>query len=159
MLVCVERCNSEFHTLGGRGASVQTTEGGAGRSSCSNRRSRGRVGRGAGVKDAYGSKWGGLLWAEVGSLGWLFHKDHYNPTEPPPVQDFLLLEKSRQAMIEEVGGGSLAFRNMRLPSTDGDDENSCLKVWATYRAKNDRNRMRPSSEGKIQSPHTNPTFG
>lgn len=66
---------------------------------------------------------GGLLWGEVGSLLILriidafqhsFYNsiDNYLPTEPPPVQDFLLLEKSRQVMIEEVGGGSLAFRNI-----------------------------------------------
>lgn len=47
---------------------------------------------------------GGLLWGEVGSLLILRIIDNYLPTEPPPVQDFLLLEKSRQVMIEEAGG-------------------------------------------------------
>lgn len=58
--------------------------------------------------------------------------DDYLPTEPPPVQDFLLLEKSRQVMIEEAGGGSLAFRNIGFPSTSSEGETPTAEAWLRY---------------------------
>lgn len=83
---------------------------------------------------------GGLLWGEVGSLLILriidaFQHSFYNsiddylPTEPPPVQDFLLLEKSRQVMI---GDGSLAFRNIGFPSTSSKGETPTAEAWLRY---------------------------
>lgn len=103
-----------------------------------------------------------MLWGEVGSLLILriidtssTHFDDYLSTELPPIRVFLLLEKSRQVMIEEVGGGSPVFRNIQ----SREDENSRSKVWATYRTMNDRNLMSASSKGKIPIPHTIPAFG
>lgn len=46
--------------------------------------------------------------------------DNYLPREPPPVGDFVQLEKECQendCKIDAVGGGSLAFRHTGSPST------------------------------------------